>query len=273
MFNSDKGYSLSDIAAATGNRNNGSGFGNGDGAWWIIILFLFIFCGWGEDGRGGLFGGNGSTRSGITDGYILTSDFANIERKIDGVNNGICDGFYNQAQLINGVNNNISSTGNSILTQMNNNAVNSMQDTFALQTALNGNLNSITSQLTNLGTQMQQCCCDQRYESATNFANLNYNIATQECQTRQAITDSTRDIVDNQNANTRSILDFLTQDKIASLTAENQSLKFAASQQAQNSYLVNALSPAPIPAYTVANPYTGRYGYGCSSPCGCSASY
>ena len=89
MFNSDKGYSLSDIAAATGNRNNGSGFGNGDGAWWIIILFLFIFCGWGENGRGGLFGGNGSTRSGITDGYILTSDFANIERKIDGVNNGI----------------------------------------------------------------------------------------------------------------------------------------------------------------------------------------
>ena len=139
MFNSDKGYSLSDIAAATGNRNNGSGFDNGDGAWWIIILFLFIFCGWGENGRGGLFGSNGSTGSGITDGYILTSDFANIERKIDGVNNGICDGFYNQAQLINGVNNNISSTGNSILTQMNNNAVNSMQDTFALQTALNGN--------------------------------------------------------------------------------------------------------------------------------------
>lgn len=230
MFNSTNGYSLSDIAAASGNKNNGyNGFGNGDGAWWIIILFLFIFCGWGNNDRGGLFGGNGATGSGITDGYILTSDFANIERKIDGVNNGICDGFYNQAQLINGVNNNISSTGNSILTQMNNNAVNSMQDTFALQTALNGNLNSITSQLTNLGTQMAQCCCDQRYESATNFANLNYNIATQECQTRQAITDSTKDIVDNQNANTRSILDFLTQDKIASLTAENQSLKFAAS--------------------------------------------
>lgn len=272
MFNSTNGYSLSDIAAASGNKNNGyNGFGNGDGAWWIIILFLFIFCGWGNNDRGGLFGGNGATGSGITDGYILTSDFANIERKIDGVNNGICDGLYNQAQLINGVNNNISSTGNSILTQMNNNAVNSMQDTFALQSALNGNLNSITSQLTNLGTQMAQCCCDQRYESATNFANLNYNIATQECQTRQAIADSTKDIVDNQNANTRSILDFLTQDKIASLTAENQSLKFAASQQAQNSYLVSALNPAPIPAYTVANPYTGCYGY--TAACGCSTNY
>lgn len=265
MFNSEKGYSLSDIAAATG-RNSDMGFGDGNGAWWIIILFLFIFCGWGDNGNG-LFGGKGSTSSGITDGYILTSDFANIERKIDGVNSGLCDGFYAQAQLVNGVNNNISSTGNSILTQMNNNAVNSMQDNFALQTALNGNLNSITSQLTGLGTQMAQCCCDQRYESATNFANLNYNIATQDCQTRQAIADSTKSIVDNQNENTRSILDFLTQDKIATLTAENQSLKFAASQQAQNTYLVNALSPAPVPAYTVANPYTGRYGYG---TCGCA---
>jgi hypothetical protein len=53
----------------------------------------------------------------------------------------------------------------------------------------------------------------------------------------------------------RSILDFLTQDKIASLTAENQTLKFAASQQAQNTYLVNQLKdPCAIPAYVVPNP-------------------
>ena len=95
MFNSNtNGYSLSDIAAATGNdRNNNDCFG-GNGAWWIIILFLFCFAGGWGNGRGGLFGGEGSTASGITDGYILTSDFANIERKIDSVNNGLCDGFY-----------------------------------------------------------------------------------------------------------------------------------------------------------------------------------
>lgn len=83
--------------------------------------------------------------------------------------------------------------------------------------------------------------------------------------------DSARDIIDNQNANTRSILDFLTNDKIASLTAENQSLKFAASQQAQNAYLVQHLSPAPIPAYQVPNPYTGSYGYnyGCCANTTC----
>lgn len=79
------------------------------GAWWIIILFLFCFAGWGGNGNG-LFGG-GSTGSGITDGYILTSDFANIERKIDNVNGGLCDGFYamNTGMLngLAGVNNNI----------------------------------------------------------------------------------------------------------------------------------------------------------------------
>jgi hypothetical protein len=75
------------------------------------------------------------------------------------------------------------------------------------------------------------------------------------CDIKTAIANSTRDIIDSNNCGVRSILDFLTQDKIAALTAENQTLKFAASQQAQNSYLVNALrDPCPIPAYVVPNP-------------------
>ena len=235
MFNTKQSYSLSDIAAATDNKNNDGMFGNG--AWWIIILFLFCFNGggWGWGNRG--WANGAATASGITDGYILTSDFANIERKIDSVNNGLCDGFYAMnTGMLNGF--------NSIEQAICNNAINNMQNT-----------NTITAQLTNLGNQINQCCCDQRYESATQFANLNYNIADQGCQTRRAINDSTRDIMANQDANTRSILDFLTQDKIASLTAENQSLKFAASQAAQSAYLVNAINPCPIPAYQVPNPY------------------
>ena len=75
------------------------------------------------------------------------------------------------------------------------------------------------------------------------------------CEIKTAIADSTRDIIDSNNAGVRSILDFLTQDKIATLTAENQSLKFAASQIAQNNYLVSALKdPCPVPAYVVPNP-------------------
>ena len=71
------------------NSDGGNGWGGGNG-WWIIILFLAIFCGWGNGNGFGNRGGNG----GVVDGYVLASDFSNIERKIDVVNNGICDGFY-----------------------------------------------------------------------------------------------------------------------------------------------------------------------------------
>ena len=106
-----------------------------------------------------------------------------------------------------------------------------------------------------LAHQISDCCCENGRAMERGFADLGYAMATQACDTRRAIADSTRDIIDSNNAGVRSILDFLTNDKIAALTAENQSLKFAASQAAQNAYLVGELRPAPIPAYTVANPY------------------
>jgi hypothetical protein len=95
-------------------------------------------------------------------------------------------------------------------------------------------------------------------------------MATQANATQRAIADSTRDILDSNCANTRAILDFLTQDKIATLTAENQSLKFAASQASQNAYLVNELRPCPVPAYVVQNPYCcNSNGYSNYNFCGC----
>ena len=143
MFNSSNGYSLSDIAAATGNTNRNAGiFGDDSGAWWIIILFLFCFAGgWGNGG--GLFG-NGSTGSGLTDGYILTSDFANIERKIDGVNNGVCDGFYAM------------NTG-----MLNGNA--QLQSTLCqgfsgVTAAINNNEHNISSQLNAIAANQANCC-------------------------------------------------------------------------------------------------------------------
>ena len=49
MFNNSNGYSLADIAAATGGNNRNDGMWD-NGAWWIIILFLFCFNGgmWGN---------------------------------------------------------------------------------------------------------------------------------------------------------------------------------------------------------------------------------
>ncbi len=258
MFaNNNNGYSLSDLAAVTGNDRRGNGmFGDEGGAWWIIILFLFCFAGWG--GNGGLFGGGGnSTGSGITDGYILTSDFASLERQIENgfdriinqgvqMSNGICSLGYDQLAQINGVNNNI-----------------------------NAATNAITAQLTSIGTQQAQCCCDTKYQMASSFADLNYRLAEQMCQTRQTINDASQAITLNQDNNTRSILGAIEsmktqalQDKIAELTATNSDLRFQASQAAQNAYLVSALNPQPTPSYTVPNPYTGQYGYRTCNGCG-----
>ena len=252
MFAQSNGYTLSDIAAVSGNGNrNGGGFG--DDYWWIILLFLFGFGnnGWGN-GNGG--GGGATTREEIAYGF----DINGLENGIRGIQQGLCDGFYamNTGMLygFSGIQNTL------------------CQGFSGVTSGINNSTNVINAGITGLGTQLAQCCCDLRYETAKNFSDLNYNLASQACDTRHAIADSTRQIID-----------FLTQDKIATLTAENQSLKFAASQAAQNAFitanqeaqtaeLIRRLdTPCPVPAYVVPNPnccygntYTiARNGCGC----------
>jgi len=67
--------------------------------------------------------------------------------------------------------------------------------------------------------QLANCQTNNRIDS--NFATLNYNLATEACADRAAITTGARDIIDNANNNTRQILDFLVQDRISALTSEN----------------------------------------------------
>ena len=214
MFSSN--YSLADVAAATGNKDDGM-FGNN--GWWIILLFLFT--GFGGNGWGNRSGS--TTREEISNGFALN----NLENGVRGIQQGLCDGFY---AMNTGMLNGFASVNQAITSD----TIANMQHT-----------NLLENQVQAVGTQMASCCCDLKTEIARGFADLGYALATQSCETRRAVTDSTR-----------AILDFLTQDKIATLTAENQNLKFAASQQAQNAYLINAIGPKyPIPAYVVPNPY------------------
>lgn len=240
--------SPADFAAITGNnRSNDNGWGDG-GAWWIIILFLFM---WGRNG----WGGNGNGSGSAVDGYVLTSDFANIERKIDSVNSGLCDGFYAQAQLISGVNQNLANGfANAELSRANQQA-------------------ALMQQLNTMAMSNQQCCCDTQRLVEGGFANTNYNLATQACDTRNTIQNATRDLLESNNANTRAILDKLTSQEMAAKDAQIQAqtqqifgLQLAASQQAQNNYLVNQLRPCPTPAYITCNPWAGQ-SYSC---CGCN---
>ena len=224
------------------NSSNGGGFGwGGEGSWFIIILFLFAFLGWGNGGLGNNAGNSG----GVVDGYVLTSDFANVERKIESVNQGLCDGFYQQAQLVNGTNM-------------------AMANGFAQAELSRSNQQAaLMQQLNAMQMQAANCCCENRAA----IAQVRYDMATQACDTRNTVNTAARDIIDNQNQNSRAILDFLTQSKLQDLQSANQELRLQASQAAQNNYLISQLRPTPIPAYQSCNPWAGGSYTGCAGCC------
>ncbi len=249
------GYAL---GSDSGNNNCSGGFGGGawEGIWGIIILAMVF--GWG--GFGGGMGGLGGINSPAGQGALTRADlcsefnFNGLDNAVRGIQQGLCDGFYSMnTSLMNGfhgVDNAVCQLG------------------YQTQTGMNA-----------ISTQLAQCCCDTQRA----IDGVNYNLATQFCDTRNTIQNATRDLLDNNNANTRAILDFLTQDKISSLTAENQALKFQASQTAQNAFitanqeaqtaeLIRRIAPQPVPSYQVPAPYPycGAYGvYGTSCGCGC----
>lgn len=168
------------------------------------------------------------------DGYILNSDMGRLEQKMDGINNGICSLGYDQLAQMNGINQNVSNNG------------------FGIQSAINNAQNAIAMQLNGMAAQNAQCCC----ENKALFADLNYNLATQSCQTRQTIADGTRAVLDAIQAQTIAAKD----EKIADQASKIQALQLAASQAAQNNYLIGQLRPQPIPAFNVPAPW--NYGYG-----------
>lgn len=142
--------------------------------------------------------------------------------------------------------------------------------TYALNNTINNGFFGVDKSICNLSGQLAQCCCDNQRA----IDGVNYNMAKGFCDLGNVVSNNTRDIIDNANCNTRAILDFLTNDKIATLTAENQTLKFQASQTAQNQFItqvgsdiVNRLQPPPIPAYQVPNPYA-YYNHNCGCGCG-----
>ena len=196
------------------------------------------------------------TRADLCSGF----NFNNLDGAVRGVQQGLCDGFY------------------------------------AMNTSLLSGFHGVDNAVCTLGYQTQQgfsslaaqlasCCC----ETQRAIDGVKYQMATDTCAIQNTIQNTTRDLLENQNNNTKAILDFLTQDKIATLQAENQTLKFAASQQAQNAYiaanqeaqtaeLIRRLGrDCPVPAYVVPNPNccygnpigVSYGGNGCNSGCGC----
>ena len=237
----ENGLSAADVYAVTRNNDSNNSMWGGD---WFGYLLLFALFGGGFGGFGGFggagilpwllfgnggFGGfGGGCGSPCATQADLAAGFNNsaVLSGINGIDSALCQGF-------NGINTAI------------------LQNGYNTQGAING-----------LSHQLSDCCC------ATQRAidSVKYENATNTCAIQNTIQNTTRDVIDNANANSRAILDFLTQDKIATLTAENQSLKFAASQSAQNAFitanqeaqtaeLIRRLGrDCPVPAYVVPNP-------------------
>lgn len=231
----ENGLTASDVALLSGRNNDG--FGE-NGSWWVIIFLIFAFMGWGNRGNG--FGNNGS---GVADNYVLASDFATIQRQLsDGfgnltaqsryIQNGICDGFYAMnTSLLNG----FAGTNNAIMT-----------NGYETRNAIQG-----------VSSQLADCCC--KTQSA--IQGVNYNLAQGVCSLQNTMNLNTRDIVDTVNCNYRALHDELVANRIEDKNAQIQaqqneinSLRLAASQERQNSYLINQLKPCPDPAYIVPNP-------------------
>lgn len=242
MSLSSDGAPMLTMPVAPTNSGGSGGFGWGDnGALWLIVLFLFIFAG----GWGNGFGNNGGNSGGVVDGYVLASDFSNIERKMDLINGGLCDGFYAvNTTLLNGF---------SGVNQNMNNGFQTAELSRANQQA------ALMQQLNAMQMQAAECCCN----TQRSIEGVRYDMAAQACDTRNTVQNATRDIIDNANSNSRAILDFLTNSKMRDLESANQELRLAASQAAQNNYLISQLRPTPIPAYASCNPWAGSY-TGCS---------
>ncbi len=289
----ETGYSLADIAAATGNSggNNNDGFGGNGSGWWIILLFLALA------GRGYGFGGGNDGGSGGGQGY---SQPIVIDAGRSGGSCGCgCSPCATVADLAAGFNN------SAVLGNLNDLALGQAAIQQTLCQGFNGvnttvlqGFNGVGNAICNLGYNVQagfngisreiaDCCCDLR----AGLADVKYQNAANTCALQNTIQNTTRDIIDNANANSRAVLDFLVKDKIDTLQSENLALRFRASQSEQNAFIsanqqaqtaelirrlgadcpVNAVVVQPNTPVTFPTNCCGQVNYaGYNNGCGCN---
>lgn len=240
----------------SGGGNGGFG-GWGDGIWAVIILaILFGNGGLGGFGGFGGFGGgvglNGAlTRAELYDGFAIQ----NIDGAVRGVQQGIAD------------------------------------STYALNNAITGGFHGVDNAICTLGYQVQQgfntlgyqqkdCCCETQRLIERGF-----------CDIGNAVNMQTRDIIDNQNANYRGIMDFLVTEKLAAKDARIAQLENQVGRAEQNAVTGARIDAAvaeilrrtgndcPTAAYIVQPPTpvnfptngcgTVQFGNGYGNGCGC----
>ena len=201
--------------STNGGYGNGGMFGNGNDWAWIVILLLF---GWGGRGFGGFGGFGGGVGGGCgapcaTQADVRSAvDQQTLISKLDQQTYGLADSTY---ALNNTITNGFHGVDNAICNLG-----------YNVQSGFNG-----------LSNRLAECCCDTRAA----IADVKYAMATESCATRNTIQNTTRDVIENANANSRAILDALNANYIRTLEQENNSLRLSASQSAQNAVLMAAM--------------------------------
>lgn len=267
------------------NRNDGM-WGDGMGMWaWIILIVLFGGWGFGNGGFGGWGAGANGANAQFTDAAVQRGfDTQAIIGKLDGITNGICDSTFALNNTVVGGFNNVARdmcTGFAAINAgINENRFANQQCCCSIERAIDNSRFDTQTGFNAIGQQISSCCCDIR----SGLKDIQYQNATDTCALQTTMLNNTRDIIENQNAGFRSVLDYLCQEKIADLQQENQTLRLAASQERQNNYLIEQLRPSPVPAYPACP--VGGYGYGaytsygslfgynnnnCGCGCGCNS--
>ena len=274
--------SAADVAAVTGNNGNGGGWGGFGGDWLIAIVMLFLFpmmFGGGMWG-GGMGGWGNAGMMAAANGALTRADlcsefnFNGLENSVRGVTQGLCDGFYAMQNSINGL-------GTTV-----------MQGFSQAELSRANQQAALMQQLCNLGYQQKDCCC----ETQRSIDGVKFTIAQEDCATRNLMQSNTRDLIENQNANARAVLDALTaqrleakDERIAAQAAQIQALQLSASQAQQNATLMAAMdankaeilrrtgAECPTAAYIVQPPTPVNFPTNCcgqfagwNNGCGCN---
>lgn len=252
MAFTEGGLSAADVLALNGNNNSRNGL-FGDDLIGLIALAAVFGGGFGGFGGFGGWGGGGAGLQGVVTRADVNEGFAlqNILGGIQAIQQGICD------------------------------------STYALTGTMTSGFHGVEKGFWDISRQLGDCCCENRAA----IADLKYTVGQQGCETRNAMYINTRDIIDNQNANYRGLMDFMVQEKLASKDAIIADLKMQVSQGNQNAvigaridaavaeilrrtgaecptpaYLVNAPTPVNFPVNSCGQVQFGNFG-GCG--CGC----
>ena len=281
-----------------GGGGGGGMFGGQDGAWAIILLIIILVAagGWGNNGNGGGGfggqpiivndgGGNGGAVQRGFDQAATMAGLSGIQSGISGLATQMCNCCGDlSTQLCSGfagVNATVNSGVNTIAQQLYANTIADLERSFAAQTAS-------TQGMTNIQSQLAQCCCDNRLATES----LRATVLSENCADRYEAANNTRDIIDSQTRGTQAILDKLCQLELDNYKRENDNLRsqltdarFAASQTAQTAQirdgqvsavtaLVNELRSCPIPSQPV---YGSQPIFTCpnnnNNGCGCGCGF